>query len=192
MNCEHARRISEGGLEVCIRCGDCVQELDTSIVGFGSPPTQFARTYSRLDRFKRTFHNLRGLQRIPEELMKLIPKRNWTVESLRVFMKRHPQLKKILSKIPSVWYQLGYKGDPISYEEAHQAAMLFRRVRGKISFLVLVPWVLKQIGREDLLQFCKTPSPSMIKKYMPLLKPFENYNEKWRALPTSEEQVPNF
>ena len=164
--CEHDY-FEEEGHNMCRNCGLVgAMVLDTRNVTYDQY-TQMSpnnKHYRRKDRFSRLFHNLRGLQEIPIPLMQKIPA-NLALGELKKHMKKSKDLRKFLNKLPSIWYQLGHKLLPISELERKRAVRLFCEIKEKKSFLVVLPYICKQIGRSDLLKYLKTPSDAMMKKY---------------------------
>ena len=166
MECEHNFQILDT-CHVCVKCGlEKPFPLLSTEQAFTDVPLKFERTYSRVDRFLRSIQNLRGLQFIPCEIMETIPRKK-TVAELRKWLKKNN--RKLLPKIASVWYQLGNRFRPIVPREIEEAKSWFLAVREKCSFLLLVPWVLEKIGRQDLLVFVKPPSTAILNKYKKFL-----------------------
>ena len=159
--CEHSWKQLPGCV-VCTTCGEERLQLDSSVLPYDYSPQPRCRTYSRLDRFLRVLINLRGQQLVDESVLQQIPRAK-TVSELRVTLKR--QNPKLLPKIASVWYQQGNRTKPLTPCELQKAKLFFREVHEKCSFLILVPWVLRRLNRQDLLFFVKPPSPSVLAKY---------------------------
>lgn len=165
--CNHPSVVPHEGFRICDSCGEVMGPmLDTTILGYNEPHRQTPRTYSRQDRFMRTIGNLRGQQHIEPDEMARIPYCK-TVPALRSYLKQHN--RRLLPKIASVWYQMGHRTAPLTPEELKRCEHLFLSVKRKCSFLILVPWVLQQLGRPDLLRFVKPPSKGVMKKYANLL-----------------------
>ena len=166
MECDH-KIINENGHRVCSECGvvkGILLDPRNMTYTQQSQITPCGKNYLRKDRFYRLFHNLRGLQEVPCEIMKQIPA-DISLEGLKRFLKKRKHLRKYINKLPSIWYQLGHKTRIITEQESIRACQLFCKIVEKKSFLVLLPYICKEIGRTDLLKFLKKPSKAMMKKY---------------------------
>ena len=164
--CDHDFRFVDECNECCVKCGQVNTTLDPSIFSFNHPPPIARRAYSREDRFFRLLGNLQGHQHIPEEVMTSIPKAAAaTLEKLCEYLKRNVKLRVFRNRLPSIWYHLGHRWSNITEFEMRKAKEVFRSVKDKISYLVLLPYVLCEIDRLDLLRFTKPISKNMFKKY---------------------------
>ena len=156
-------------MQVCIECGVTTPHLDTSIFSYSHAPPSHKRSYSRKIRFMRLLQNLQGHQSVCADLMKEIPKHCASPVELIQYMKRNSALRRHQNKTPSIWYQLGHRWDPLTPEDFKRAEYVFDMIREKISYLVLLPYICKKIGRPDLCRFCKPISENMARKYNHLL-----------------------
>ena len=166
MGCEH-EFFDCDGFKTCKQCGFISElTLDPTNTTYmqHSHLAISIKNYTRKDRFCRLFHNLRGLQEIPIPVMEQIPP-NLSLEGLKKFLKKRKHLRKYLNKLPSIWRQLGHKLEIITDQESTRARHMFNNISQKKSFLVVLPYVCKNIGRPDLLKYLKTPSVAMMKKY---------------------------
>lgn len=169
--CDHDFRFVDECNECCTNCGMVNLVLDPNIFSFNHPPPIARRAYSREDRFFRLLVNLEGQQQIPKEVMTNIPVSvTDSISKLGAFLKRNVELRAFRNKLPSIWYHLGHRWNNITDWEMRKARAVFRQVREKISYLVLLPYVLCEIERLDLLQFTKPISKNMFKKYGEFLK----------------------
>ena len=165
--CEHQNKIAENGHMVCVDCGLVLGlNLVTSEVTYNdSINRQFVQVYSRKDRFHRLLCNLRGWQLVPDEIMKACDVGAVTVAELKKHMFSCKRLKKHMGKIPTIWRQLGHLFEPPSPRDFKNALFEFDNYKGKMSFVLLLPYILEIIKRVDLCKFCKKPSQLLQKKY---------------------------
>ena len=99
----------------------------------------------------------------PEEVLEACAHCATDYETLRAFV--YANYKKYHNKCPSIWRQLGncYRGlTPIEFDRLR---LLFVAHERESSFLILIPYLLQQIGRDDLFRFIKLPSKFIQKKY---------------------------
>jgi len=123
------------------------------------------KSYSRIDRFHRALTALSGLQNVSYEIMEKCAALNANnPEELRLLMNK-TKMKKSLPRIASIWRQLGNNYRGLSILERQKAANIFKSINEKKSFLVLIPWIVIQIGRQDLMCFLKKASRKMQNKY---------------------------
>jgi len=167
-NCEHWKTHIEEGFSTCICCGQVIERvLETSEMTFADSQNRTVQqVYSRNDRFHRLLANIRGWQTIKVPEMQEIASYGHfeTVGELREALIENGN-KKNLNKIATVWRQLGNKFTPPSQTDFLRAADEFRKIRGKTSYILLVPYILEKIGRADLCRFCKKPTRLLQKKY---------------------------
>ena len=165
----HEVKISEEGFEICVDCGTAKMALDCCEQTFETSQRRISEIiYSREDRFYRLMCNLRGWQSIKfNEMKKIDSKFNGkTVAELRQILSCS-ELKHLLGKIATVWRQLGFPLEPPSLLDFKQAMHEFGLIGNtKKSFILLLPYILCKIGREDLCRFCKPPTKLLQRKYM--------------------------
>ena len=162
--------VYEDGFKICTECGCSARELDVTVFSYNHAPPVARRDYSRKARFMRLFMNLQGHQAVPEEILQDLPKHFTHPQNLAAYLKKNNNLRKFRPKLPSIWYQLGHQWAPFTAREAQKARYEFDQVRQKVSYLVLLPVILRRVGREDMLQFCKPISANMRRKYSFILE----------------------
>ena len=165
MHCEQCILRNVEGSDICVVCGLTRIRLEPSVCSFSEQHTHQNRAYSRKKRFMRLFLNLQGRQNISADIMEKIPKHCKTPGELSLELRNIQSLRSYRSKLPSIWYQLGHKWEPFSEAQIAKASIIFSQVHSKVSFLILLPWICAQIGREDMCKFCKPISPALYKKY---------------------------
>ena len=160
--CCHKVREYEGAI-VCVLCG-ITQEarLDTSIMAFGATVHR-KKVVTRVDRFLRLCKNICGFQKVPEEVLEDCARFADDYKALRAFV--YVNHKKYHNKCPSIWRQLGNCYEGLAPTEFDRLRLLFVAHDRESSFLILIPYLLQQIGRDDLFQFIKLPSKFIQKKY---------------------------
>jgi len=166
--CEHQNKILEDGHSICMDCGLTLRiHLDSSEATYSdSINRQFVQVYSRKDRFHRLLCNLRGWQLVPHDIMKACDSANAnSVSELKKHIFSCKTLKKHIGKISTIWRQLGHIFEPPSHRDFEKAMREFDNFKEKMSFVLLLPFILQKIGREDLCIFCKQPSQLLQKKY---------------------------
>ena len=161
---------SENGFNVCKKCGVSTRFLDPNLQSYADETRYMycKRSYSRTDRFKRLLLNLNGLQWVDHDILKQCEPHFTSVIALKRWMATTP-LKRHRNKIASICRQLGMKWKILTDLEIKFAQELFHKNHSK-SYLVLLPYVLKRIGRDDLLQFTKIPSIAVQKKHNIFIK----------------------
>ena len=162
--CEQCEFLSIDGFRVCKFCGESTRELDPRIFTFNHVPPSSRRDYSRKKRFMRLLLNLQGLQYVDHSVFENLPSFK-TPQELAAYLKTQKNLRRHRPKLPSIWYQLGNRWPLFSDKEQLRAAFEFDQIKHKVSYLVLLPYICKKIGRSDVLCFCKPVSESMQKKY---------------------------
>lgn len=167
--CDHEIRVIES-FPTCILCGQQgTQLLDTTVLQYNAPHYCTKRV-TRVQRFARLCKNLQGLQSVPCDVLESCKDID-NIKTLRKFMKKHHH--KHLKKLPSVWRQTGHNFRGPTVEEIDRLCFLFNSQETNKSFLVLLPKLLIQIGRPDLLSFVKIPSLTVQKKYNCLINDIE-------------------
>ena len=160
--CCHKLREYDGAV-VCVLCGQMQDaRLDTSIMAFGATVHR-KKVVTRVDRFLRLCKNICGFQKVPEEVLEACAHCATDYKALRAFV--YANYKKYHNKCPSIWRQLGncFRGlTPIEFDRLR---LLFVAHERESSFLILIPYLLQQIGRDDLFRFIKLPSKFIQKKY---------------------------
>ena len=73
--------------------------------------------------------------------------------------------KKIIGKISTIWRQLGHSFEPLNHKMFQAALHEFQNIQEKKSFILLLPYILDKIGRQDLCKFCKKPTQLLQIKY---------------------------
>ena len=163
--CDH--QIEQDGFFVCTECGSCKVCLKTSEMTYEDSQTRVEKViYSRKDRFHRLLCNLRGWQVVKCDAMKKIDNefKGTTVNELKIYLLKHN--KKIIGKIATIWRQLGKKLCPPSHRDFKRALYEFEQIGNeKKSFILVLPYILDKIGRQDLCRFCKLPTQILQKKY---------------------------
>ena len=167
---DEVRKVFDDGFLICTECGVSCQQLDVKVFSYNHAPPVARRDYSRKARFMRLFMNLQGHQAVPENVLEKLPKHFTDPQDLAAYLKQHSELRKYRPKLPSIWYQLGHTWMPFSERETQMARFEFDKVREKVSYLVLLPVILKRVGREDMLCFCKPISANMKRKYAFILE----------------------
>ena len=159
--------MTEDGFQTCVKCGLMVRHVDPTVYSYNESAPHPKRRYNRHDRFVRILKSLNGVDTVSAETMETIIKHKFNREdpiALRRVMLNDARLKRSMGKIASIFYQLGNQFTPLSPHEIERAKTVFSRLP-RSSFIITLPYVLKVIGREDLMCFCKPLSPNMQKKY---------------------------
>ena len=165
--CTHPQIILDNSFNICTHCGEVISHLLTTEEQTYTDKTcnVFKPRYTRECRLNRLLANLRGWQQIPDEVMlECLPFKS-DLTGLKIHMKKTKSLRKFFGKLPSIWRNLGNIFHCISRREITLCIYKFREMNRKISFIILVPYLLKQIGLDSLLVFLKKPSKSILKKY---------------------------
>ena len=171
MTCEHEFRLLESSDICCMKCGIQKKHVNPILFTFHHPAPCTRRVYSREVRFFRLLANIEGKQNVRREVIQAIPEEaRESLESLANFLRESSELRAQRNKIASIWYQLGHRWPSLSWAENEHAKFVFRAVNKKISYLILLPYVLCEIGRADLVKFTKPISKNMQKQYSAFLK----------------------
>ena len=151
----------------CVLCGLVKPDryLDDSITAWGHS-VHADKKVTRAQRFARLCKNLRGFQNIPDEVLEEC-QHFTTLPELKAHLKATNP--KLLKKLPSIWRQTGHLFRGPTEEELERLKFLFNAQSKSRSFLVTLPKLLIEIGRQDLLQFIKIPSRAVQKKHDCLL-----------------------
>ena len=85
-------------------------------------------------------------------------------------MKKDKTIRKYLPRICSVWRLLGHVPPVVTPEDIQRALYFYEEIRklidlDNVSFIVLIPYCLKFLKRDDMIQFCKPPSKMLLEKY---------------------------
>ena len=172
--CQH-NPVTENGVSCCRLCGlHLGVVLDLSVVPYG---TWYHRrtTYQRRHRYRRLLNGCAGLQNVPYEIIEHLARRKYNhVHQLRMQMKRD-RVTKYLPRIASTYRLLGYKPPQITDRERFMGLHFFDEVKRathnkKISFIVLLWWTTKFLGRPDIARFLKLPSRMLRRKYADEIK----------------------
>ena len=166
MSCEHAF-VTDDGFKICAKCGLMLRHVDPAVYSYNESAPHPKRRYNRHDRFVRILKGLNGVDTVSESIMRELSKHKFNMEDpldLRRVMLGNPKLKRNMGKIASIFYQLGNQFTPLSPEEIERAKRVFSCLP-RCSFIITLPYILKVVGREDLMCFCKPLSPNMQKKY---------------------------
>ena len=169
--CTHPEtsQIIEDSLKICKECGLCLgQHLDTSIVPYGTwfSPT---KVYSRRDRFRRLMSAFKGHANVPVHVIEKLHACE-DLDLLKKRMKRDKKIRKYLPRICSVWRLLGHSPPIVTPEDISRALYFYEEIKKlvdlkNVSFIVLVPYCLKFLKRDDMIRFCKPPSKMLLTKY---------------------------
>ena len=179
--CTHPenKQIIEDAHLICSNCGLCMGvHLDTTVVPYGTwfMPTKI---YSRRDRFRRLIAAFKGHANVPI----------WVIEKLHTCddlmllkkrMKKNKKIRRFLPRICSVWRLLGHTPPTVTPEDQKRALFFYDEIRHQIcldnvSFIVLVPYCLRFLEREDMIKFCKPPSKMLLAKYQEVCEIMESY-----------------
>ncbi len=75
-----------------------------------------------------------------------------------------------MPRICSVSRLLGHTPPTVTPEDIQRALYFYEEIRklvdlNNVSFIVLVPYCLKFLKRDDMVRFCKPPSKMLLEKY---------------------------
>lgn len=160
-NCDF---FNDDGVNICTLCGRMEILLDTSVQQFNASYRTKIIKYTREGRFERLLKNLRGWQLVKDDVMEKCKCCN-SVDDLRARINSLPELRQHAGKIATIWRNLGHIIEPMTPYHIKMALFEFNKIMEKKSFLVLLPYILKKIGRGDLIKFCKMPTMVIQKKY---------------------------
>ena len=161
--CTHAY-LDDDGVRICTNCGLTDIPLNPEIQSFNANYRQKTIKYTRQGRFERLLKNLRGWQTVGCDIVAACVHCE-TILTLRTFLNSNANMRSYIGKIPSIWRNLGHRFEPMSELDIKRAIWEFNCIMEKKSFLVLLPYIIKKIGRADLLEFCKMPTIAIQKKY---------------------------
>ena len=171
--CTHEYIIDASDDRVCCRCGLVDRHiLDTNVQTFTNAHTYARRRYTRRDRFKRLLINLRGFQKIPDDVLDQCAKFR-SMASLRSYLSEHQ--KKYTGSLTSIMRCLGYHVPYLSHVELTKCLLIFDTIPRKTSFVVLMPFCLNLVSRSDIAEFCKPVSKTLAMKYKPDLDLARSY-----------------
>ena len=179
--CTHPEtsHIIEDAQRICKDCGLCLgMHLDTSIVPYGTwfSPTKI---YSRRDRFRRLISAFKGHANVPPHVIEKLHACE-DLALLKKRMKKDKKIRKFLPRICSVWRLLGHIPPVVTPEDIQRALFFYEEIRklinlNNVSFIVLVPYCLKFLKRDDMIRFCKPPSKMLLLKYKEVCDVMESF-----------------
>ena len=157
------------GMMVCLTCGAMNRISNPAITDWGF--RTFRREYRRVHRFAHLLRQLQGRGcELPECIIKKAIAYRSTINTpqdiLNVFQ------DKWRWQISSIWEATGRRCPQLKSGESYRARMLFMmydshylRAGKRVSFTYIMPRILRDIQRHDLVPFLKPVSPLLEKKY---------------------------